>query len=178
MTRMKTFASIVIGVCSVLLVAGCNGADSGTDGGGGDTGTNGKPANGGGEQAPADPTVDDIRKALGLTRDPVDIEDSMEAIDDLIYDEAWTAESENRVKDAVKPLLRAEHLFQVTVPEKEAHKSDAKFQQWMKQAAAFCAEGAEAAHRGDRAGLTAAFEKLDESCQACHKVYRKKKKKH
>jgi hypothetical protein len=178
MTRMNTFASIVTGVCAVLLVAGCNGAGSDTDAGGGETGANGKPANGGGETAPADPTVDDIRKALGLTEDPVDIEESMEEIDDLIYDEAWTAESEDRVKDAVKPLLRAEHLFKVTEPEKEAHKNDAKFQKWMTQAAGFCAEGAEAAHRGDRAGLTAAFEKLDESCQACHKVYRKKKKKH
>lgn len=173
MTRMKSFISIFAGVCALFLVAGCNGAGSGGDG---DGGGNGKPENGGGEAAPAAATVDDVRKSLGFTDEKVDIEESMEEIDDLIYDEAWTAESEDRVKDAVKPLLRAEHLFRVTEPEKEAHKSDAKFLKWMEQAAAFCAEGAEAAHRGDRAGLTAAFEKLDESCQACHKVYRKKKK--
>lgn len=174
MTAMNTICTIAVSALTLALVVGCSGASSGTasvgDAGSG-TGNGAE-----GESPAAGPaSVADVRAALNLGTDPVDIDDSMEEIDDLIYEQAWTAESEDRVGDAVEPLLRAEQLFRVTEPEEEAHKQDARFRTWMAQAADHCGAGADAAYRKDRAALTAAFEKIDQACAACHKIYRKKK---
>jgi len=158
---------------ALALVAGCNGTDSGANGSGSTDGTGGKAS----EEEEAGPSAIEVRRAaLELGTDRVHIDEAMERIDELIYEDAWEAEDENRIADTVDPLLTAEHLFRVCEPEKEAHASDAKFQKWMAQAAQYCADGAEAALAEDRAALKAAFEKIDQSCASCHKVYRKKKK--
>jgi len=158
----------------VAAMAGCNGTDSG---GGG---TSPPP---GPEPAPptapdpgsgaSGPTLESLTAELALKPDPIPLHDVMETLDELWYEDGWTAMDDGRFLDAAKHFIRTAHLLSVATPEAE-HAKDERFVRWMGEAAAAVREAAGVALGKDGDALHQAIESIDEKrCVACHKVYKK-----
>lgn len=166
---MKSIA-IPTSMPSLLLLAsvltGCNGAGANATNGAG---------NSGGSGAPASTTVASLKAELGLKPDPVELEDAMEELETVWYEDAWTAMAENRLMDAARSLVHSAHLLSVAKPPAE-HAADEQFTRWLRDVVPAVEEAATAAIAGDRQRLEALVNTIDEKrCVTCHKAYKKEK---
>lgn len=146
--------------CALGLTA-CNGSDASGDGDG-DAHDNG-----------GTPTVESLRAELGLGDATVSLHDGMEEMEDLFYEEAWTAMDDGRLTDTARALVHVHHLLTHAEVEDE-HKDDARFAKMLGDAATDALAIAELALAGDAEKLRPAMADLDKRrCIACHKIYRK-----